>query len=457
MVVGHLPFEKDNFYAMYEAIKNDEPGYPDHLSKDLKDLLEKMLAKDPSKRITCEQMRQHPWTQAVEDGILLSKDDNLEKVVSEITDEDLDCAICKITNIFTFARAISRFKKGGSMARARREASRSTSGESTHDASWFPPSTPSPDKPSRANTKDSEAADADKKPRDDVSTIKEETPTPETHGKGADDGKREEEVEDLQKAAANMFDSPQMQTFELPPSEPDGNGPLQRTRSVPLPLYTRWTQVKQATAHRSSLWIRTQCFTRDVRLSNVRRQRSLDRQTEQDDEDDNADVQKSHDSSSVNTSSRSGNTEDHSTDYTADTSKPDESLANRLSDMMLRHEKQHDGDDDDGDDAIRQKRREEVLLDSQTSKDDDEDTSRSPPRAQSLEERAASLGSKRASKPKPKLLPDQPTCESPHTEAIKTPPGASKIYVQCGHGLTRQREVRGQVSKNWRTSRILVL
>lgn len=127
MVVGHLPFNKDNFYEMYEAIKNEEPEWPSHLSADLADLLKEMLTKDPEKRITVADIREHPWVKAAGTR-LIPVEANVKDGVFEITDEDLDCAICKISNIFTVARAVSRFKKAGSMGRARREASRSSEG-----------------------------------------------------------------------------------------------------------------------------------------------------------------------------------------------------------------------------------------------------------------------------------------------------------------------------------------
>ncbi len=361
MCVGHLPFQKDNFYEMYEAIKNDEPELPPHLSSDLADLLRRMLAKDPERRITVPEMRQHAWTQQVDDGILLSKDDNLEKVVSEITDEDLDCAICKITNIFTFARAISRFKKGGSVNRARREASRSTSGSSNRDSSWFPPTTPSPDKPSRAATR--ETSTHDDEPSADVATIKEETPTPGGYGQAErQETPRAEpndaaEVEELQSAAACMFDSPQMHTFELPHQEPDGNGPLQRNRSGPI-----------ATLHRD---------TSDAAEPPV-----------------------------ITTESpRSASPEIFSSP--ASTQLP--AFQRSASDT---------------DDVAAQMASMDVHAYSSPGKDGE-----GPRHAQSVQERAASLG-KKPYHPKPKLLPDQPTFKSPRNDTLDTPPGASELYAQ---------------------------
>lgn len=430
MVVGHLPFDKDNFYEMYESIKNDEPEYPDHLSNDLKDLLQKIFIKDPQKRITVPQMRQHPWTLAIEDGILLSKEDNLEKVVSEITDEDLDCAICKITNIFTFARAISRFKKGGSMQRARREATRSTSGGSSagpHDRSWFPSSTPSPNDASRSDSKAGGAAAADDSMdlTSDAATIKEQTPTPATHDEENrdrhKDGEGENEIEQLENAAAYMFESPQMHTFELPPEEPDGNGPLQRNRSGPI-----------STLHK----IETGQNDNGPPVITMDSPRSVSPEMFASPTSDGVAPfaetgTQSQGSSSVNTSSRS--TGGRSTDYTADTSRPDEAIASHLSDVMLNHGKVYS--------AVPGSSSNSAL---HGEEEDDSDDDSQPRRAQTLQERAASLG-KGPSKAKPKLLPDQPTFKSLRHEEIGTPPGAAEVYKQGKDGIIgEEAEAEGE-------------
>ncbi|TKY90215.1 hypothetical protein EX895_000213 [Sporisorium graminicola] len=425
MAVGHLPFDKDNFYEMYESIKNDEPEYPDHLSDNLKDLMQKMFTKDPAQRITVPQMREHPWTLAIEDGILLSKDDNLETMVSEITDEDLDCAICKITNIFTFARAISRFKKGGSMQRARREATRSTSGGSSadpNDRSWFPPATPSPDEAKTSGAAGDESMDL----TSDAATIKEQTPTPTSQVKEHKDGEGSGEVEQLEKAAAHMFESPQMHTFELPAGEPDGNGPLQRTRSGPI-----------TTLHK----IETGQDDNGPPVITMDSPRSASPEMFASPTSDGVSpfteaITRSRESSSVNTSSRS--TGERSTDYTTDSSRPDEAIASHLSDMMLEHGEGHHavssarGHKNQGQQEAVQPRRRKDDVD---SKDDSV-----PRRAQTLEERAASLG-KKPSKPKPKLLPDQPTFASPRHENIRTPPDAAELYKQSKDDSTGEQGV----------------
>ncbi|PWN31234.1 Pkinase-domain-containing protein, partial [Meira miltonrushii] len=111
MVVGHLPFDKSQFLELYESIQSDSPIFPSHLSPNCKDLLEKMLNKDPSKRITIQQMRDHPFITKDGQEDVISMEENIRDLVEEVTAEELDSAINRIASVFTLARAISKFKR----------------------------------------------------------------------------------------------------------------------------------------------------------------------------------------------------------------------------------------------------------------------------------------------------------------------------------------------------------
>lgn len=58
-----------------------------------------MLNKDPEKRVNLQQIREHDWITRSGEEPLISTNDNLEMVVLEVTDEELDCAICSITSV----------------------------------------------------------------------------------------------------------------------------------------------------------------------------------------------------------------------------------------------------------------------------------------------------------------------------------------------------------------------
>lgn len=59
LVFGNVPFVASNVPAVYEKIKNDRLVFPSDISisPELRDLIAKMLEKDPSKRITLPQIK----------------------------------------------------------------------------------------------------------------------------------------------------------------------------------------------------------------------------------------------------------------------------------------------------------------------------------------------------------------------------------------------------------------
>lgn len=61
MVVGELPFEDDNIQRLLQKIIKTQPKYPNSLSFQLRDLLNRLLDKDPKKRITLKKIKEHPW------------------------------------------------------------------------------------------------------------------------------------------------------------------------------------------------------------------------------------------------------------------------------------------------------------------------------------------------------------------------------------------------------------
>lgn len=61
MVAGYLPFDDDNISVQIHHIITKEPEYPDTISPILVDLLKRLLCKDPSNRITINELKCHPW------------------------------------------------------------------------------------------------------------------------------------------------------------------------------------------------------------------------------------------------------------------------------------------------------------------------------------------------------------------------------------------------------------
>jgi len=60
-VFGRPPFQGETEGQMYDNIKNNPVRFPKKIDSDLKDLIEKLLQKDPKKRITIEQIKKHAW------------------------------------------------------------------------------------------------------------------------------------------------------------------------------------------------------------------------------------------------------------------------------------------------------------------------------------------------------------------------------------------------------------
>ncbi|GAV05205.1 hypothetical protein RvY_15373 [Ramazzottius varieornatus] len=63
LVTGSVPFHGDNVFLLHKSIKKDEVAFPAQLplSDELKDIIGRLLQKDPSERLRIKGIRQHPW------------------------------------------------------------------------------------------------------------------------------------------------------------------------------------------------------------------------------------------------------------------------------------------------------------------------------------------------------------------------------------------------------------
>mmetsp|Transcript_28106 Transcript_28106/g.27915 ORF Transcript_28106/g.27915 Transcript_28106/m.27915 type:complete len:95 (+) Transcript_28106:160-444(+) len=65
MLTGNPPFHPESDSELFNSIMKDEVLYPqkvwESISPEAKDFIEKLLIKDPSKRMTAEESLEHPW------------------------------------------------------------------------------------------------------------------------------------------------------------------------------------------------------------------------------------------------------------------------------------------------------------------------------------------------------------------------------------------------------------
>jgi serine/threonine protein kinase len=101
LATGKLPFAHKDFSVLCRQIVASHIRYPGTLNEDLTDLLRRMLCRDPAKRITIEQIKQHPWfplqeyTSIVEAIESLGPEDPTAldpEVVAQMTAHDMDCS-----------------------------------------------------------------------------------------------------------------------------------------------------------------------------------------------------------------------------------------------------------------------------------------------------------------------------------------------------------------------------
>ncbi len=59
--VGSPPFETDTHDETYMRIKDVDLQFPPYLSEEVQDLISRILVKDPSRRISLEEILTHPW------------------------------------------------------------------------------------------------------------------------------------------------------------------------------------------------------------------------------------------------------------------------------------------------------------------------------------------------------------------------------------------------------------
>ena len=60
-LVGSPPFEAQGHHETYKKISKVDIKWPAHVTEDARDLISKLLVKDPQKRMNLGDVASHPW------------------------------------------------------------------------------------------------------------------------------------------------------------------------------------------------------------------------------------------------------------------------------------------------------------------------------------------------------------------------------------------------------------
>lgn len=111
-VYGRVPFFDRNVVALYSKIKGQPvefPKGPHQISDSLKDLVGKMLIKDPAKRIVLADIKRHPWVTKDDRFPMPSEEENCHLV--EVTEEDVAKVVTSIPKLDTLILIKHMLKK----------------------------------------------------------------------------------------------------------------------------------------------------------------------------------------------------------------------------------------------------------------------------------------------------------------------------------------------------------
>ncbi|KAG4416436.1 hypothetical protein IFR04_010414 [Cadophora malorum] len=106
---GRIPFERSGVLELYESIRNDHPEID--AEPDFCDLMQRMLEKDPKKRIKMAELREHPWVTKNGTDPLLSAEENTADLVEPPSQIEVNHAItAKMANLLVMMKAVQKFK-----------------------------------------------------------------------------------------------------------------------------------------------------------------------------------------------------------------------------------------------------------------------------------------------------------------------------------------------------------
>ncbi|XP_015592821.1 uncharacterized protein LOC107266646 isoform X2 [Cephus cinctus] len=103
LVTGRVPWNGDgSIIGVQAAVRSESLKFPEKpkLNEDLHDLISRMLAKDPSERITLPEIKEHPWVTCNGREPLPSEADNCRLPVT-VTDEEVARVVTRVPKLDT--------------------------------------------------------------------------------------------------------------------------------------------------------------------------------------------------------------------------------------------------------------------------------------------------------------------------------------------------------------------
>lgn len=108
---GRIPFERAGVMELYESIKNDKVDLSRVGDPAFGDLMNRILEKDPKKRITMPELREHPWVTNNGTDPLLPYEENISNLVETPSEKEKNHAITtNMKNLVVVMKAVRKFK-----------------------------------------------------------------------------------------------------------------------------------------------------------------------------------------------------------------------------------------------------------------------------------------------------------------------------------------------------------
>ena len=97
MLCGYLPFEDKDNEHLFEKILECKPVFPKFISKNAKDLMEKILVTDPDKRISISEIKKHPFYLSGKE--LFEQDFSIYQIINDNDENNQSLEKIEINNL----------------------------------------------------------------------------------------------------------------------------------------------------------------------------------------------------------------------------------------------------------------------------------------------------------------------------------------------------------------------